>query len=242
MPTTYSDWLMALLPPPLAGRWGKALAGTIGGGINELLPLAKLAAKTALVADAPDDALAYHGRDRGLPQAPGESIDAHRARLAAAWESWRWAGSERAIRDALVLAQLGDAKLYAQRELPMPPRTTWWSRFTVVFSGRAIWDGSLPWDDDLGLWDGRLVAPIEALTDAEARALLRAVIRPWKCARDRVTAVIVARGSLLWDEGDAWDQPIAWDGGDTPTELSSEPWDDVAPWDDPSAGVYDYLL
>lgn len=240
--SNFADWFNALLPAPLTDRWGGALTGTIAGALDELLPLAKVAAKTAVVTEAPDDALAQHGPARGLSQGPAESVDAYRARLVAAWDVWRWASSALSIRDALVLAQLGGATIFAQRELPLPSRSVWWSRFTVVFQGRPIYDAGETWDDPKVEWDGRLEAGVEALTDAEARATLRAVIRPWKAARDRVTAAIVARGALLWDAGDAWDQPLAWDEGDEPIELSSEPWDEAATWDDPSACVYDYLL
>lgn len=241
--TSYAVWLEALLPGPLAGRWGRGLARTIGESLDEVLPLAKAAAKAGLLADAPDDALAFHGEGRALPRGPGEDLDAYRARLIAAWQVWRWATTARSLRDALVLAELGGATIYPQRELPLlPRRAAWWSRFAVVFPGRAVYDAGATWDGPGVAWEGRLPAGIEALPAAEARATLRAVIRPWKAARDRVTAAIVARGSRLWDTGNAWDQPFAWDEGDGVTRLGSETWDGTAKWDDPSAGVYDYLL
>lgn len=237
----YAIYLPSLLRGPLAGPWTSRWFASVGAQLDALLDALLDAALLVGPRGAPADAVGALGADRRTPRMAGETAAQHQSRIRAAWETWSWATTDRGIRDAIVLGGFGSPTIYPQRLLPMPPRPQWWARFTVVFSGRGAWDGALAWDADGSAWDGRLIAPVEGMATAEARTALRGILGTWKGARDRVTAVILARGSLLYDTGETWDDDLSeWDEGDTPTELS-DTWDDTASWDDQTA-VFDYFL
>ena len=238
---SFAQYLGGLLLGTRAGVWGGRWMAAIGGALDGAGDALEDAGLLRGPADAQDDALPAHGEARGIARVAGESTDGYRARLAAAWDTWSWACTTRGVRGAVGLAGFGSATVYTQRELPRPPRPEWWARFTLVFSGMGTWDGGLPWDGGW-LWDARVVAPIEAMDPDDARRALRAAIRPWKSARDRVTSVVVARGAWLWDDGRAWDAATTtWDGGPV-TEIAAPAWDSPAMrWDD-GAWCWDYLL
>lgn len=246
--STYTDRLQSLLPVPLARLWGRAWAVAHGAELDGLLQLAKRAAKAGFVGIAPPDAMPYHGRDRGIPALAGETMEAYRARLVGAWDTWSWATTRIGLREAILLGGFGGPTLYTQEEFPRPPSGGLWARFTVVFTGRATWDLDAAWDEaPTTTWDGRRIAPIESMDLVVARRGLETLLTTWKSARDRVTSVLIAGGSHLWDiEGMVWDDDVStWDEGDTPIELESECWDDHLDWDSagPSGhGSYDFFL
>ena len=238
---SYETYLPGLLRGPLARRWGRAWLGAVGAGFDRVLAAALDAAALVGPRAAPDDALGAYGADRALPSVDAEPPDAYRARLGGAWESWSWAGTARGIRETLLLGGLGGATIYANRVMPRAPGAHLWARYTLVFSGRATWDAEVTWDDGGTGWDGVFKAAVGDLNPEDARARLWSILRPWSSARDRVTSVIVARGSYLWDTEDTWDSPITWDGGDAASEYAARPWDDTASeWDSPF-DAWDYF-
>lgn len=235
----FAEWLLSRLPGPNRGPRGSALVTIVAGRFDELVERAKAAAKADLPSEAPDDALEYIGEDRVIERMPLEDLDVYRARLAGAWEAWSWACTWRGIASPIILAGLGAPTLLTQRQLPRPPRPEWWSRFTVLFTGRFVWDGGLTWDGEAA-WDSRVVAPIETMDIDAARDRLRHLIRPWKSAHDRVTSAIIARGAWLWDDGEAWESAGAvWDAA-VVTEIAAPTWDSPARWD--TGWCWDYLL
>lgn len=235
------EWLLSKLPGPNRGPRGAALVTVIARHLDEAVSRAKVAAKVDLPSETPDDGLDALGRDRGIERVPLEDLDAFRARLTGAWEAWSWACTPRGVMTPILLAGLGAPSILPERVLPRPPDHSWWARFTIIFTGRVVWDGGFTWDESF-TWDARAVAPIETMDVDAARASLRRLIRPWKAARDRVTSVIIARGAWLWDAGDTWDSPTTiWDGA-TVTEIAAPLWDSTPMrWDD-GTWCWDYLL
>ena len=238
--STYREWQPSLHPTSLAGRWGSAWGAALGAEKDRLRDLAVEAVTVRGLPEGDRAALDAGGADRGIPRLAGEGLDAYRDRLRGAWESWSWAGTPRGIREVIVLGTLGEVSILPNRTMPRPPSTAYWARYTLVFTGRPVWDAGTSWDDDVG-WDGRSADAIEVFTETEVRQRLYPLLRQWSSARDRVTSVIVARGSYLWDTEDTWDSPITWDGGDTASEDASRPWDDTASeWDSPF-DAWDYF-
>jgi hypothetical protein len=235
------EWLLSRLPGPSRGPRAVELVTVIARHLDDAITQAKVAAKIDLPSEAPDDALPSIGRDRVIERVPLESLDAYRARLTAAWEAWSWACTTRGVMTPILLAGLGAPTILTQRELPRPPNATWFARFTVLFTGRVVWDGTFTWDDSF-TWDAHAVAPIETMDVDAARASLRRLIGPWKSARDRVTSAIIARGAWLWDAGDTWDSPrTIWDAA-VVTEIAAPLWDSTPMrWDD-GTWCWDYLL
>ena len=90
---TYAEWLPSILPAPYAGRWGAAWLAAHGTLLDGQLARAKASVRAWGVADTPDDALRYHGADRMIPRLQAETDEGYRARLVAAWETWRTATS-----------------------------------------------------------------------------------------------------------------------------------------------------
>jgi hypothetical protein len=64
----------------------------------------------------PDDAAQYTGRERRLPQYPGESIAAYKLRLHRAWEIWGTAGSRPQLIAELAAYGLTNAFIVANHE------------------------------------------------------------------------------------------------------------------------------
>lgn len=226
--TTYAQWMQLLLPGGLSGRWAQAWVRAHADTLDDFTTLAQDAVFVRGLVDpehrgrqCADDALPYHGADRQIPRAPGETADSWRARLDAAWDTWGNACTAGGVLDAAELLGYGRPLLFTQRALPLADgHPTWWARFRLVY--------------DTG-------APIEGADEHDARAALRVTLRTWASARDRIPEVILRRGAVLWDEGWEWDDPaVTWDMGDEPTVWASDPWDDGWTWDTPTA-VWDYF-
>lgn len=112
---SYSRWLPAQAPPPLAGPNGSVLLQRLGEMFDEqrdrLLQgvLARFPVQGSVDANGvygipPSDALDAMGEDRGLPRAPSEADAAYAVRLQAAWDQWDYAGSHYGLLRALQVA------------------------------------------------------------------------------------------------------------------------------------------
>jgi len=141
----------------------------------------------------PEDALAYHGRDRGIVRGPLEPAASYRARLLLWIEAWRGAGVGKAMLDQI-----------AGFLTPNACRLRVWTQGGVVYTREA--DGTFtvdravnPWD-----WDNRpelwsrfwlLIYSINGI--------------PW--ARDG-----------LWGDGGEWGTPeVTWGSSATVSEVES---------------------
>lgn len=190
------DWLTTRLPKPARGPRGLAWVGVVAGRVDELVTNARTSAKLDLPAHTLDEALPYVGADRVIARAPGEDLDAYRARLAGAWESWSWVGTRYGIARAVGLLDVGTPQVDTVRRIPPTgwPLATRWAFIRLTFPGRAAWGAR--WGTFK--WGARILFPIEDMSDAEARALLRPVLRQWIGSRDRVLDVTISTGGNLW--------------------------------------------
>lgn len=208
--STYAAWQPTLQPTALRGPWGERWAAGLGAEKDAALALAKDAVKARFVALAPPDALSLLGADRDIERSPIDTATTFRARLAASWDVWSWAGTPYGYANALALtsAQIAGARFIAQYQWASPPdgRTALWSRFWVV-----VWTGALavgrftvgPWATVGGdaspfevllvgsftVGDGSTVG--SSMTRAQLGEIRRALAK-WKNARDRVPALILA--------------------------------------------------
>lgn len=192
----FFSWLLDRLPGPNRGPKGEAFVTVVARHLDDAVVRVRAAAKLDLPADAPDDALERIGQDRVIARVPGESLDAYRARLVGAWESWSWQGTGYGIAVAVGLLGYGTPLVITVRDYIIPGwPARQWAVLRLLFTGRASWGGAR-WG--AFAWGARLVQPIEALTDAEIRAQLVPVLRQWINSRDRVRDVIIASGAPLW--------------------------------------------
>lgn len=149
----YADYLLSRLPAAVQGPWGRKWASTVGGLVDVLVSGTKLAAKSRFVADCPDDALAYHARDRMIDTVDGENWTQLRTRLLATWSTWVAMSSTQGLmvymRDVLTLSNL---YLY---DMVFPFNSTWmngavgyptddantdnWSRHVIVVGDPHPW-------------------------------------------------------------------------------------------------------
>jgi hypothetical protein len=78
----------------LKGKWGGRWITALGNETNKLTTWAKDGVKSRMPTIAPSGALQYLSRERGIERAPGESDASFRIRLHAAWDTWKWSGTD----------------------------------------------------------------------------------------------------------------------------------------------------
>lgn len=216
--STFREWQPTLQPAGLRGAWGERWAQSLGDHKDAAVALAKEAVRARFVGDAPSDALSLLGADRDLDRSPLDTATSYRARLAAAWDVWGWAGTPYGYAYALALtsAKVRGARFVAQYQWTPPDGlTSLWSRFWVL-----VWTGALtvgrftvgPWAivgdtaspfsllvvGDFVVGDGSTVG--SDMTVAQLSEVRRALAK-WKNARDRVPALKLASGSIVGTPG-----------------------------------------
>jgi hypothetical protein len=198
---SFRDYMIELAPPWLRGRWGEAWNGTVGLVMDMTAEGAMQAVKARFLKRGPADALPYAGTDRQIERAPGEPDDVYRARLLAAFETWRLAGTNKGILTALAVIGYSKARIFESHDwYPIDPR--WWRFWLVIEPPHAF----TSWK----LGDGtKLGTKLLGLGGAEAKAaldLLRRVVRKWKAAHTVCEKIIIVLfGKLLgtgWKLGD----------------------------------------
>lgn len=197
--TDYSEYEIQRAPAWMRGPFGSGWLEAHGLIKDGLVEAARQATKARLVTIAPSDALPYAASDRQLEQMPGSAEDAWRARLAAAWELWAWAGTEKGVRDAIDALDLFDpCAIYDYYAWPSGPEERGWSTFWVIVSGGpwtddGNWDDEGDWDDG-GTWD-------TTASPQEVELVLRQV-RQWKPAHAWCAGVLVILDDSTWTQAD----------------------------------------
>lgn len=166
--------------------WGYRYLYSIAQGLDLLIEQGLEAARLQFPTACPPEALPYHGRDRGVRRAPGESRASYEARLLVWRTSAKKAGSAFAILSAIQSYALGtlgsmpsvtlvtntgtwfvmapDGTIERTVSLPGPSNWDWdthpelWDRFWIVLyaSEWQFGDPPQPWERD-GTWgDGEL--------------------------------------------------------------------------------------
>jgi hypothetical protein len=157
-----------------------------------------------MIQRAPEDALVLIGEERLLPRFPGEPTDAYRARLLAAWEFWRWAGTFPGL-------------VYWLRVLGYEPFVVEWYRYDP-----SIWaEFSLylwphrpefttdRWDDGVGAWDDDTTWDY-TLNGVELQRV-PALVKEVKPAHAKLRSVYYIPGPRdVWDDDGVWDDGEVW--------------------------------
>lgn len=180
---TFRDKAWTLSPARLrtaaAARFVYALIGT---PLDAIAEAANQATKARFPSLAPDDALAYHGRDRGIVRGTAEAAESYRARLLLWIEAWRGAGIGRGMLDQLagfILPKVATIRIWTQVGVVYTRakdgtftieratgggwnwdgQTSLWARFWVIFYSPivgGVLEPGAPWDRD-GTWgDGEV--------------------------------------------------------------------------------------
>lgn len=195
------EYNVELAPPWLRGRWGEAWGRAVGLVQDMVAEGAMQAVKARLLRRGPSDALAYAGVDRWIERAPGEADDVYRARLLQAFETWRLAGTNKGIQQALAVIGYPKVSIYESRQwFPTDPR--WW-RFWIVIDPPH---GFAAWRLGDGIKLGTKLLGLDKEDGKAALDLLRRVVRKWKAAHAVcANIVLVLFGKLLgtgWKLGD----------------------------------------
>lgn len=173
---TFRDTAWRLSPARLrTARAARMVYSFIGIPLDAIAEAASQAVRARFPDQCPEDALPYHGRDRGIVRGPREPAASYRARLLLWLAAWRGAGVGRAMLDQI-----------AGYLTPNACRIRVWTQVGVVYTREA--DGSFSitrpatpwnWDADVSLWS-RFWVIIYSLNGA-----------PW--SRDGT-----------WGDGDVW--------------------------------------
>lgn len=182
----FITYQLALAHTPLTRKWGEAW-NLISAVIHDvMISGAKDATQVRFIGECPEDALAKHGRARGLQKTKFESYDVYRQRLIVAFDTWLLAGTPAGVEQAInVVGGPGcNSEVIENFDwVPDPPDhdlTQWW-RFWVVIHGIDLsadgnWNDPGDWEDG-GLWDFGGTVDQAAVVDA-----IRNAINIWKAA------------------------------------------------------------
>jgi hypothetical protein len=86
---TYESYLPKAVPRPWRGPWGRRYFRAIGKRMDVIVETFRQAGFLKLPALAVPDALPFIAAERSLPRGPAETENAHRLRLADAWNLWK---------------------------------------------------------------------------------------------------------------------------------------------------------
>jgi len=191
----YATYETSLLPPFLRGPWGESW-GSCFGLLKDVFAAGALQAVSCrFVQLCPEDGLGFIGDERLLPQNPGESVPAYRARLLAAPELWQWAGTEYGIVTMLHYLGFPNVQIFENADWTVDPSygysvgDEWWRFWIVIRSphgfGPPRWrcgDGSIcgsPW-----LICGFAYSPVSL-------PAIRPTVARWKPAHAVISGIIV---------------------------------------------------
>jgi len=181
------DYQLAHMTAPMLGVWGNLWAELLGGAKQDASDLSTDATLAHFPITAPTDALAYLGRDRRIPQAPGETNEDYVRRLVDAFGIWGLSGTEAGVVSGFTAAGL---TAYCVENFETANAWGHWARFVVYTDGTGVFGAPPLWDDfdwdDGTRWD--FSAADGALVD-----YLVAWIRLMKPAHTRSLALVIAR-------------------------------------------------
>ncbi|MBI2392827.1 MAG: hypothetical protein HYV09_24795 [Deltaproteobacteria bacterium] len=186
---SYRDFETELAAPWLRRRVGAAWHQALGLAKDALAEGALQAVKLRFIGGCPTDALPYAGADRSIERVPGEPVESYRARLLHAFDTWRLAGTNKGVREALATIGLTSVVIFEDKDWAASGEEgTWWMFWVVL-------EPPLPVGPPWTIGDGTMLgeAPLGMTGATEPLELLRRVIRKWKAAHTVCGHVI-----LLW--------------------------------------------
>ena len=212
----YADWMIdAGAPPgtvPVAPPWLKGPNGQrwlrgIGQSLDANVDRCRQAIKASFPALAPSDALPVLGDEISMPRGMVETEDAYRARLAAAWTIWPFAGTAFGLLMSMYYAGYQHAVVQTQggKQYQLAPELTGDPAHDLVVSQMAtpvhlggtpaeLWSDfavfiAKPWPS----WWGA-GAPADGSNDQKS---LAALIKTWKAAHTRCVQLKVIDGPVV---------------------------------------------
>jgi len=188
----YSEYEVELAPPWLRGLWGERWHQAMGLVKDALAEGALQAVKARFLRGSPSDSLSYAGTDRQIERAPGESDDNYRARLQKAFTTWRLAGTNKGIIEALKVIGFPSVTIFENKDWAASPDPTAWWLFWVMLLSPLPFDG--PWKLGDGTKLGEKPLGFGSAKDAALLELIRRVIRKWKAAH-----TILGKGIAVFD-------------------------------------------
>jgi hypothetical protein len=192
---TFRDYQRALLIPAIADPVGQDWAtafGLLKDGVAEgFLECARV----GNIRTAPSDALPYHGADRKLERGPGEDDLTYAIRLENAWESYKWAGTDKAVLDALAILKLtAHIKRNNQWDWDGHPGnvTGYWARMWPVITAPSSWTGPAICGGG-GVCGTGLMCGITGATVDQIQFIRRVVLK-WTGSHALIPQIIVLLG------------------------------------------------
>jgi hypothetical protein len=197
---SYREWQRRLAPPWLQeGVGGRFLEG-LGEAKDNLAEAVRQATLARMIQRAPGDALSLIGEERLLPKFPNEPEDAYRARLMAAWEFWRKAGTLPGLVYWLLVMGY-DA--YVHEHFRDDPSI--WAEFSVYLWPYRPEFTTDRWDDEVGVWDDD--TPWDYTLNAVELERVPALVKEIKPAHTKVRSIYYIPGPKdVWDNGGVWDE------------------------------------
>jgi len=204
--TVYQDYQRQLSPTAFLGPNGAAFEAAMGAVKDAMLDRQVASGKAEMPGQAPADALAFIGAERGMPRGGSETDAAYAARLLNAWQTWPWAGTPYGMLQAfratgytnVVLAQPLGGKLFSLdvngvlvTSTATPPSWTptyvgdpFWSRFDVLFPAPLI-----------ASWGGGASVPASNSTEAN---FIRSLIAAWRPAHATANRIVIITSGKAW--------------------------------------------
>jgi hypothetical protein len=237
---TLTQLLYKKTPPWLLGEWGQKWVTQLGGKFDELLTWAKEGVKLRFVLECPDEALIAHGYERMIERAPGESYDDWRDRLWAAWETWKWAGTDRGIYNAFSVIGWTISPWITEPMWSWPPGwadtglmwilpamawggdcpdqdndPTHFARFWILADGYALgYETDGTWGDP-GTYDDGGAWDFSDATTADEVDRWKRMIRKWKDSQATCPEILMIMSDGGW--ADIWAPIGQWDAADEGT-------------------------
>jgi len=201
----YVDYELELAPPWLAGPIGEKWHQVQGLVKDSIVEGALQAIKARLLKQGPDDALSYAGTDRQIERAPSEPVASYRARLLKAFETWRLAGTNKGILEALKVIGFSSVAIIENKDWKASPDPDAWWLFWIEFFPPMPLSGT-SWKLGDGTKLGEKPLGFGSVSDLVLLDLVRRVVRKWKAAHTICASLVfVFSGKLIgsgWHLGD----------------------------------------
>jgi len=200
----------------------------IGLPLDIITGMADQAAKTGFPELAPEDALPYIGRDRGILRGPLEPAPGYRRRLLLWLEAWRGAGVGRAMLDQIaayltpnvarlrIWTQAGvvytrepDGSFVIERAASdawnWDNQTSQWARFwLVIYSvGGVPWSRSPVWGSPGHTWGEAPTTSRGSTAKVSEVQSIRSIVDEWKPALSQCRQIIVSFAADAFAPSDA---------------------------------------
>jgi hypothetical protein len=197
---SYREWQRRLAPPWLQEGAGGRFLGSLGEAKDDLAEAVRQAVLARMIQRAPEDALSLIGEERRLPRFPGEPVEAHRARLLAAWEFWQKAGTLPGL--AIWLRAMG-YEAYVTEWYRYDPSI--WAEFSLYLWPYRPEFTTDRWDDGVGAWDDGTTWDY-TIAGAELQRVPE-LVKEVKPAHAKVRSIYYIPGPRdVWDDGAVWDE------------------------------------